>query len=410
MITAELDAAGLTALLTEPADRSAEPPEPAEATPARRDDRGTRHTKIMIVDDESILIRVVRKYLQEAGYDGVFGTTDPTETMTLIERERPDVLLLDIMMQQLSGLDVLRLVRRDKRLKHMPVLILTASSDAATKVKALELGATDFLIKPVDASELVARVRNALVVKAYQDHLEHYAEQLADEVRMRTAELAASRQEVILCLARAAEFRDNDTGRHIIRVGRYAGIIARALGFADDEATCLELAAQLHDVGKIAVPDAILRKPGSLETEEFEIMKKHCAVGGNIIQGVPDADRDTLRRHGELGGKLLEVRSSPIMRMASRIALTHHEKWDGSGYPLGLAGKVIPIEGRITAVADVFDALTTKRPYKPALPLDESLQIMREKRGTHFDPTVLDAFLARRADIVQVQVDLADKD
>lgn len=409
MITTELDPAELSDLLLSENDVSDSPSGELETPPPAANHRGVRSTRIMVVDDDRILIRIVRKYLQDVGYDGVYGTTDPIEAIDLIQQEAPDILLLDIMMPQLSGLDVMRELRKNKRLKHLPILILTASNDSATKVQALELGATDFLLKPVDATELVARVRNALVVKVYQDHLTRHAQQLEDEVRTRTAELAASRQEIILCLARAAEFRDNDTGRHILRVGRYAGIIARALGFSEDDATNLELAAQMHDVGKIGIPDSILRKPERLEPAEFEIIQKHCDYGRSIFQRMPDVDRDLVRGHTEMGAKILDVQSSPVMRLAASIAFTHHEKWDGTGYPLGLAGEDIPIEGRITAVADVFDALNSWRPYKAAMPLEQCFQIIQEKRGTHFDPQVVDAFFARRAAIVRVQIELSDK-
>jgi putative two-component system response regulator len=202
---------------------------------------------------------------------------------------------------------------------------------------------------------------------------------------------------------------DNDTGRHILRVGRYAGIIARALGFSEDDAANLELAAQMHDVGKIGIPDSILRKPERLEPAEFEIIQKHCDYGRSIFQRMPDVDRDLVRGHAEMGAKILDVQSSPVMRLAASIAFTHHEKWDGTGYPLGLAGEDIPIEGRITAVADVLDALNSRRPYKAAMPLEQCFQIIQEKRGTHFDPQVVDAFFARRAAIVRVQIELSDK-
>jgi putative two-component system response regulator len=408
MITTELDPAELSNLLLSDDDLF-DGSDAACETPARAaNDRGVRSTRIMIVDDELTLIRVVRKYLADVGYDGVTGTTEPTEAVELIRQEMPDVLLLDIMMPKLTGLDILKILRQDKRLVHLPILILTASTDSSIKVRALELGATDFLLKPVDASELVARVRNALVVKTYQDHLARHADRLEAEVRARTAELAASRQEIILCVARAAEFRDSDTGHHIIRVGRYCGIIARALGYSEEDAANLELAAQMHDVGKIGIPDAILKKPGGLDPEEFEIIQKHCDYGRTIFQHIPEVDRGLVRGHTKMGAQILNVKSSPVMRLAARIAYTHHEKWDGTGYPAGLNGEEIPIEGRITAVADVFDALSSRRPYKSAMPFDKCFQIIAEKRGTHFDPEVVDAFLARKADVVQVQLELAD--
>jgi putative two-component system response regulator len=288
------------------------------------------------------------------------------------------------------------------------VLILTASGDPQVKHQALDMGATDFLEKPVDPYDLIPRVRNVLVIKSYQDRLALDAERLEQQVRIRTAELAASREEVIRCLARAAEFRDDNTGQHIVRVGRYASIIARELGYGDDSAKLLEQAAQLHDVGKIGIPDAVLLKPGRLEAEEFELMQKHAGFGKKIIQRMPDDDSSRLRAHTGVGARLLDGTTSPILQLAARIAMTHHEKWDGSGYPLHLAGEDIPLEGRITAVADVFDALSSKRTYKEPFPRQKCFDILEEGRGKHFDPRVLDAFFARREEIIQVQIDFAE--
>jgi putative two-component system response regulator len=293
-----------------------------------------------------------------------------------------------MMMTGIDGVALLEELQRDKELKETPVIILTASSDPELKQTALRLGVSDFLDKPVDPHHLVARVRNALIMKAHRDHLVNYASELEKTVQLRTAELAASRREVIRCLARAAEFRDNETGNHVVRVGRYVGIVARELGFSDERVELLEDAAQLHDVGKIGIPDAILLKPAGLEPEEFEQMQKHAKIGA----------------------EMLNVVRSPVIELASSIALTHHEKWDGSGYPLGLAGDDIPIEGRMTAVADVFDALSSKRPYKAAFPHKKCFQIMEDGRGKHFDPRVLDAFFRRRAEIAKVQIDCADLD
>jgi putative two-component system response regulator len=191
-------------------------------------------------------------------------------------------------------------------------------------------------------------------------------------------------------------------------VGSYARIIAEQLGFSEEQLAILEPAAQLHDVGKIGIPDAILLKPGKLTPEEFELMQKHCGYGKKIVECLPLSEATIVRSHVELGAKIMELGRSPILELAKRIALTHHERWDGSGYPLGLAGEDIPLEGRITAVADVFDALSSKRSYKPAFPLKKCFEILEEGRAKHFDPAVLDAFFARRNEIVEVQMALAD--
>jgi putative two-component system response regulator len=247
-----------------------------------------------------------------------------------------------------------------------------------------------------------------LVTKCYQNQLANQARRLEEAVQKRTAELAASREEVILCLARAGEFRDNETGNHVVRVGKFVGIIARELGYSEDRVKILEQAAQLHDVGKIAIPDEILLKPGKLDPEEYEFMQRHCLFGRKIIEQMPQHEKERFRKHPELGARLLNVQSSPVLGVAALIALTHHEWWDGHGYPLGLAGEDIPIEGRMTAVADVFDALSTKRPYKNPIPRKECFAMMEKDRGTHFDPKVLDAFFRRRQEIIQVQIDCAD--
>jgi putative two-component system response regulator len=377
----------------------------AGSEPARRSvDVSAR---IMIVDDEPLNIKVVRKYLQLAGYQQFITTSDSPSAFAMIRDEKPDVVLLDVMMPQVSGLQILDAVRTDRALAHLPVLILTASTDQQTKSTALELGATDFLAKPIDASDLVPRVRNALMVKAHQDHLARYSERLEHEVSLRTAELEASRLQVVHCLARAAEYRDDDTGRHVIRVGRYAGILARELGFTEGHAAVIELAAQLHDVGKIGIPDAILLKPGKLTPDEIATMQHHCEYGRLIIDPLPEHHDEARRVQERLGTGPVEY-GSPLLKMAAEIALTHHERWDGKGYPNHLAGEEIPMEGRLTSVADVFDALSSKRPYKPAFELEKCLGILKEGRASQFDAGVVDALMRRLGDILQVQGQLAD--
>lgn len=364
--------------------------------------------KVMIIDDEPVNIKVVEKYLSLAGYRHFVTSTDAASAVSMALSERPDVIVLDVMMPAQSGLEILRNLRDDERLTHIPTIMLTASDNDQTRMEALEQGATDFLSKPVNAAELVVRVRNALLIKAQHDHLENYARDLSEQVRRRTAELVASRLELIHCLARAAEYRDNETGRHVARVGRFAGIIARELKLDDDFVELIEHAAPLHDMGKVGIPDSILLKEGKLTPEEFEIMQRHCVYGKRTCEPMSFDEWRTFKSHTFFGEMIMDARSSPIITMASQIALTHHERWDGGGYPLGLAGEDIPLAGRIVAVADVFDALSSKRPYKPAFPTERCFTIMREGRGTQFDPTVLDAFLSRRQEIVQIQMEYVD--
>lgn len=395
-----------------PAARTSEAPAPSGAKPTTtvtQPQAPTESTaKILIVDDEPINVKVCQKYLGELGYKQCVGVTDSTRAMGALLQERPDLVILDVMMPVVSGVDLLKLIRANSDFAHLPVLILTAASDRTTKLTVLELGASDFLSKPIDPSELAPRVRNALTIKRYHDGLRDYAHTLEEAVRARTAELEASRLDVIHCLARAVEYRDDHTGRHVERVGRYAGIIGDALGLTSETCRMLEQAAQLHDVGKIGVPDDVLLKPGKLTPEEFERMQKHTLFGRKIVEQMTDREWEKLRQHVQIGSRILEAPRSPLLAMAARIALTHHERWDGTGYPLGLGGEDIPLEGRITAVADVFDALSSRRPYKPAFSLDKCFQIMSDESGSHFDPRVVDAFFTRRDQIVKAQIELAD--
>ncbi len=364
--------------------------------------------KVMIVDDEPLNIKVVQKHLKLAGYRHFVTSTDPRPVMEMISQETPDVILLDVMMPHISGLAILEKLCEDEQLSHIPTIVLTASDNEATRMEALELGAADFLGKPVHVAELLVRVRNALLVKAHHDHLKDYAQELEQKVRLRTAELAASRLELIHCLARTAEFRDNDTGRHVVRVGRYAEIIAREFGLDERNVELIGHAAPLHDMGKVGVPDCVLLKPDKLTPDELEIMRKHSIFGQRTFEPMTEDEWRLFKAHTFMGEKIMGVEGSPIIGMAAEIALTHHEKWDGSGYPMGLKGAEIPLAGRITAVADVFDALSSKRPYKPAFDLDRCFQIMKEGRGTHFDPEVLDAFLSCREVVLQVYAELGE--
>jgi len=362
---------------------------------------GQKSARVMIIDDEPINVVVTRKYLQRDGYHAFLEVTNSAEAIARVYADAPDIVLLDLMMPQVSGLEVLEAIRSDRTLGTLPVLILTASCDAKTKAEALNAGATDFLSKPVDPVELVARVRNSLLIKHRQDELARLVEE-------RTSDLEWSRREVVFCLARAAEFRDNDTGRHVVRVGKYAGIIARELGYPNDDAAMLELASTLHDVGKIGIPDSILLKPGKLDPEEFALMQGHADIGRTIVAPMSDDELNAFANHVTAASRLIGQCTSPLLQLASEIALTHHEKWDGSGYPVGLAGEQIPLSGRITAVADVFDALSSHRPYKAAFSLEKCLTILDEGRGAHFDPAVLDAFVCRRDEVLAVQEAYAD--
>jgi putative two-component system response regulator len=377
--------------------------QPVDTVSLKQNQKEVRNSKIMIIDDEELVIRVVRRFLATDGYENFVTLTDPREAIEVIHREKPDVVLLDIMMPNVTGLDLLRIRRKTDVFQHIPFIILSANSENQIKRDALKYGATDFLSKPVDPSDLVLRVQNALIVKRHHDHLANYAAELEMQVRERTAQIEKSREQIIHCLARAAEYRDNETGEHVIRVGKYTAVIANQLGFGEEYCREIELAAQLHDVGKIGIPDSVLLNPGKLNNEEFDLMKTHCALGMEIMEPLANEEGDRIRRHADMGGFIMDGVDSPMLELAATIARTHHEKWDGTGYPFKLKGEAIPIEGRITCVADVYDALCSERPYKPKFPIKKCLEIMLSERGIRFDPIVLDAFFERINDIERIR-------
>lgn len=363
--------------------------------------------RVMIVDDEPINVKVAKKFVAALGYSDFVTATDSRNVIELLRRDAPDVLLLDVMMPHVSGLDVLDEMQADPKLSRIPVIMLTASVDRGTRIQALGRGATDFLTKPLDPEELRPRLRNALLMRSYENRLRNHALELELTVRDRTRELCSSRLELIHCLGRAAEYRDDDTGKHILRVGCFAALIARKAGLPGPYVEMIELAAQLHDVGKIGLSDAVLLKPGRLTDEERTLMQEHAGFGAAVLNAHLQRETSSIG-NSNTGADVLRSSRSPLTKMAASIALTHHEKWDGSGYPNGLAGTDIPIEGRITAIADVFDALRSKRPYKKSFSFDRSFGILLEGRGTHFDPDLLDFFLGCREEIEELDEQLRD--
>ena len=367
-----------------------------------------QQAQIMIVDDEPVTCKVVAKYLADAGYQHCQAHHQAQTALQRILQQRPDLLLLDVIMPLVSGLEILHAVRESKELRHIPVLILSAASDDETKCTALELGVTDFLTKPVSRMELVARVRNSLMLKHRHDQLTRYAQTLEERVLERTEELSRTRLEVVHCLGRAAEHRDTDTGSHVVRVGRFSAIIAKKLSRDSHWVELIEHAAPLHDVGKIGIPDDLLLKPGRLTPDEMELMHRHALIGKQVLEPAVGSDLQQWHSHTKIGARILGGASFELLRMASTIALTHHEKWDGSGYPLGLKGADIPLEGRIVAVADVYDALSSRRPYKPAYPREKCFEIMRQENGKHFDPEVLAAFFEVAHELIDIQIALAE--
>ena len=322
------------------------------------------------------------------GYE-VSLAVDGEDALKRIAELKPDVVLLDIMMPKLDGFAVVKAIKDDPESACIPVVMVTALSETADRVKALEAGADDFLTKPVDRTELTTRVKSLVKVKAYNDRMVDYQKELEAEVARRTEELRLSFEKVkaasldtILRLSRAAEYKDEDTGAHIKRMSRYAARVARELGLPPAEVESILYASPMHDIGKIGIPDKILLKPGKLTAEEWVVM----------------------RRHTEIGAQILEGSTADYIRLGSGIALTHHEKWDGSGYPRGHKGEAIPLVGRITAIADVFDALTSRRPYRQRdYTADEARKIIEEGNGTHFDPAVVQSFVKCWPGILEVK-------
>jgi putative two-component system response regulator len=326
-----------------------------------------QQAKILIIDDEKANLRLLEIILQQAGYKQVYSTCDPRETLTLFQGIQPDIVLLDLAMPHLDGFAVMKQLRQEMVGATVPILILTADAFSTTKHRALQEGGNDFLSKPLDEIEVLLRINNLLEAHFHGISLEA-------KVRERTQDLERAQLETLQRLAVAAEYRDDSTGLHAKRVGVTAGCIADRMGFAGNQVDLIRRAAPLHDVGKIGITDALLLKPGKLTAEEFTTMQQHTVIGARILSGS----------------------TSPWLQMAEEIALNHHERWDGNGYPNHLRGEEIPLVGRIVAVADVFDALTHSRPYKVAWDVEDAVQEVESQAGRQFDANVVTAFLELR--------------
>lgn len=330
-----------------------------------------KDAKILVIDDELMNIELIKEMLDISGYTNVVGVDDSRTGLQLYREQEFDLVLLDLLMPQMDGFEVMAKMRQCDKVLSPPILVLTALKDQAVRLKALDQGARDFLSKPFELDEATCRIFNLLEMHLAQKELSQYNERLENEVVKATVELQRTQLEIVQRLGAAAEYRDTETGAHTLRVGYYAECLAKAMGFSDEDAELLLHAAPMHDIGKIGIPDSVLLKRGKLDANEWEIMKSHTTIGGEILQG------DTSR----------------VMQMARVIAVSHHEKWNGSGYPLGLAAKDIPIEGHIVSVADVFDALTMVRPYKRAWRVEEAVQLIGEGSGRDFSPELVNAFM-----------------
>ncbi|MFW5500571.1 MULTISPECIES: HD-GYP domain-containing protein [unclassified Maridesulfovibrio] len=347
--------------------------------------------KILVVDDEPHNIMLLEGILTKLGHD-VVGAENAVVALEKLDRTY-DLVLSDVMMPVMNGFEFVEKIRENSETQDIPVIMVTTLSQKGDRLKAVEVGANDFITKPIDILELKVRTESMLRQKAQQDEIKSFESDLNELVESRTLELREALSkldeahvETIHHLCAAAEYKDEETADHLVRMAEYSRILAEKIGLDAETVQLIHTSSPMHDIGKIGIPDSILLKPGKLTAEEWEVMKSHAVIGGNI----------------------LSMGSSDYIGMGSVIALSHHEKWDGSGYPSGLSGEDIPLPGRICAVADVFDALTSKRPYKEPFSVEKSLEIMKEGRGTHFDPKLIDLFFENIEKILYIKESCAD--
>lgn len=342
--------------------------------------------RIAIIDDLAINLTLLTALVSKLGDCESIVFQESRKGLAWCSENPSDLIIVDYMMPAMDGIEFISRLRAVAGREEVPILMITANDDREVRYEALQSGATDFLTKPVDRIEFSARVRNMLALGASRKKLADKAAWLAEEVEKATAAIHDREQELSFRMSRAAEFRDPETGTHIQRMAHYSHLIAGRLGLSDEDRQLILQAAPMHDVGKIAIPDFILLKPAALTPEEFAVMKTHAALGFELLKGS----------------------ESKILQSAASIALTHHEKYDGSGYPFGVIGEAIPLFGRIVAVADVFDALTSERPYKRAWPIERAATCLREGAGGHFDPACVDALIACWDDVLGIHAQYQD--
>ena len=347
------------------------------------DPKGAR---ILLVDDEAANLKLFALMLKSDGYRNVVCVQDPREVVETYQSLRPNLILLDINMPHMDGYAVMQALQAIQDALPAPIVVMTAQSREDYLLRALNAGAMDFLSKPVNKRELLARVKNILMAHLAMRFMHGQNSVLEAMVEQRTQDLRASRLDLVRRLGRASEYRDNETGQHILRMSHAAALLARRIGWQPEACELLLHAAPLHDEGKIGIPDGILLKPGPLTEDEREIMKRHAQIGADLLDGGND----------------------PLLDMARDIALHHHEKWDGSGYPNGLSNLQIPEAARIVAIADVFDALTSTRSYKKPWTSAEALDFMQQQAGKHFDPTLMAHFAEIVADVAAIRVRFAE--
>jgi len=352
-------------------------------------ENGNRPPRVLVVDDELRNTKLIEAVLQPQGYV-IETAASGEEALRALAATRPDLILLDVKLPGMSGFAVAAELKRDPETRQIPIIMVTALDDRASKLTALNSGAEEFLTKPIDVAELTIRTRNLLRLKQLADLQAGYARMLEIRVTERSLKLTDSYRDTITALNRAASYRDEETGAHVQRISHFCVELAQALGMSSDFCECIRYASPMHDIGKIAIPDRILLKPGKLSAEEWEIMKTHA----------------------ELGSKMLEGVDSPYINMGRDIAMSHHERWDGTGYPKGLAGEETPLSARLMCIADVYDALRSKRPYKDAIDHATTVRIITMGDGRtsprHFDPRVLSAFVAVQSRLRDLYEELAD--
>ena len=342
--------------------------------------------KVAVVDDNTVNIAVLRAMVRHLPDCECFEFTEPARALQWCESNEPDLILVDYMMPAMNGLEFVAAFRALPGCQEVPALMITASHETEIRHNALNQGVNDFLTKPVDRVEFLARSRNMLALRKSQKALSDRAAWLADEVAKATAEITSRELDTIFRLSKAAEYRDPETGAHVLRMAHYSRLIGAKLGMSDEDLNMLFHAAPMHDVGKVGTPDHILLKPGRLDADEMAIMREHAHIGYEILRDSP----------------------SPCLQLAAVIANSHHEKFDGSGYPGGLKGEEIPLVGRIVAVADVFDALNSERPYKEGWPLDKARKYIEDNSGSHFDPACVRAFLSSWLDVLEIRAKYRD--
>lgn len=337
--------------------------------------------QVLIIDDTEINLILFAALVKKLGNCVPHTFAQAQDALTWLVENDPDLIIVDYMMPGIDGLEFMRLLREIPGRDAVPVVMITANDQKQLRYRALDLGASDFLTKPVDKVEFLARTRNMLIVCEARKQLTDRAAWLADEVRKATVEIVSRERETVFRLCKAAEFRDPETGAHILRMAHYSRLIARVLGLPLEEQELLLEAAPMHDIGKVGIADKILLKPGRLDADEFEIMKQHSIYGYELLKGS----------------------SSKVLQAGAEIALGHHEKFDGTGYPAGVRGAEIPLFSRIVAVADVFDALTSERPYKQAWTLEAAVDFLLQGSGKHFDPQCVQAFLDAWEDVMDIR-------